>query len=125
MKTLTSSLNGESVATLALGSRPRQRGLQGSGPKGSSRVKARGSPGVKVRGSLKAKARRSQGVTSHIPGSVRSVREYEGMNPHTPKATPTFGDGVPMESRNFKEQFQGSKLNGLWHSLYHCKALRT
>jgi len=43
------------VATLALGLRPRLRGLQGCGPKGSSGVKARGSPGV----------------TSHTPGSVR------------------------------------------------------
>jgi hypothetical protein len=30
-----------------------------------------------------------------------------------------------MDSRNFKEQFEGSKLNGLWHSLYHWKALGT
>jgi len=43
-----------------LGSRPRQRGLQGYEP--------RGSPGVK--------ARRSPGVTSHTPGSVRKC---EGM----------------------------------------------
>ncbi len=50
------------VATLALGSRPRQKGLQGCGPKGSS------------------------GVTSRTPGSVGKC---EGVNPHTPKATPT------------------------------------
>jgi hypothetical protein len=41
------------------------------------------------------------------------------MNTHTFKATPTLGDGVQVDSQNFKEQFQGSKLNGLWHSLYH------
>jgi hypothetical protein len=31
---------------------------------------------------------------SHITYSwdVRSVREYEGVNPHIPKATPTLGD---------------------------------
>jgi len=43
------------VATLALGSRPRLRGLQGCGPRGSPGVKAKGSPGV----------------TSHTPGSAR------------------------------------------------------
>jgi len=43
------------VATLALGSQPRQRELQGCGPKGSPGVKAKGSPGV----------------TSHTPGSAR------------------------------------------------------
>jgi len=51
------------VATLALGSRPRQRELQGCGPKGSPRVKPKGSLGVKAKG--------SPGVTSHTPGSAR------------------------------------------------------
>jgi len=32
------------------------------------------------------------------------------MNPHTPKATPTLGDGVPVDSQNFKERLQGSNL---------------
>jgi len=53
------------------------------------------------------------------------VREYEGVNPHTPKATPTLGDGVPVKSQNFRERLQRSKLNGLSHSLYHWKALGT
>jgi len=56
---------------------------------------------------------------------LESVREYEGMNPHTPKATPTLGDGVPVDSQNFIERLQGSKSNGLWRSLYHWKALGT
>ncbi len=102
---------GESVATLVLGSRPRQRELQGCGPKGSPGVKPRGRPGVKPRGCLgvKAKAlqecrprespgvkaRRSPIVTSHTP---ESVRKCEGVSPHTPKATPTWGDGVPVDS---------------------------
>jgi hypothetical protein len=86
------------VATLVLGSRLRQKGLQGCGPRGSP------------------------GVTSETPGSVG---ECEGVNHHTPKATPTLGDGVPMESRNFRDQFEGSKLNGLWRSLYHWKVLTT
>jgi len=56
---------------------------------------------------------------------LESVREYEGMNPHTPKATPTLGDGVPVDSRNFRRRLQGSKPNGLWRSLYNWKALET
>lgn len=71
------------VATLALGLWPRQKGLQGCEPRGSL------------------------GVTSHTPGSVRKC---EGVNLHTPKATPTLGDGVPMDSQNFRERFQGSYL---------------
>jgi len=63
------------------------KGLQGCGPKGT--------PGVK--------ARKSLGVTSHTPEDVRSAREYEGVNPHTPKATPTLGDGILMDPRNFRE----------------------
>ncbi len=55
------------VATLALGSRPRQKGLQGCGPRGNP------------------------GVTSEIPGNVG---ECEGVSHHTPKATPTLGEGV-------------------------------
>jgi hypothetical protein len=58
-------------------------------------------------------------------GVLESVREYEGMNLHTPKATPTLGDGVPADSQKFKERLQGSKPNGLWRSLYHWKALGT
>jgi len=49
--------------------------------------------------------RESSGVTSHTPGSVGKC---EGVNPHTPKATPTLGDGVLVDSQNFREQFQGS-----------------
>jgi hypothetical protein len=83
------------VATLALGSRPRLRGLQ--------------------------ELRQEEARESHhiLPGVLESVREYEGVNPHTPKATPTLGDGVPVDSRNFRERLQGSNLNGLWRSLYH------
>ncbi len=32
-------------------------------------------------------------------------REYEGMNPHTPKWTPTLGVGMPMEFQIFFEVF--------------------
>jgi hypothetical protein len=56
-------------------------------------------------------------------GMLKSVREYEGVNLHIPKATPTLGDGVVVDSRNFRERLQGSNLNFLWHSLYHWKTL--
>ncbi len=79
-----------------MGSRPRQKGLQGCGPKGSL------------------------GVTSETPGSAR---ECEGVSLHTPKATPTLGEGVMVDSQNFREPFERPKLNGLWRSLYHGKAL--
>jgi hypothetical protein len=75
-----------------------QKGLQGCG--------ARGSPGV----------------TSETLGSVG---ECEGVSLHTPKVTPTSGDGVPVDSRNFRDRFKGSKLNGLWRSLYYWKAFGT
>jgi hypothetical protein len=84
------------VATLTLGLQPRQKGLQRCGLKGSLRV------------------------TSKTP---RSEGECEGVSHHTPKATPTLGDGVPVDSRNFRERFEGSNLNGSWRSLYHLKAL--
>jgi hypothetical protein len=47
------------------------------------------------------------------------------VNPHTPKSIPILGDGVPVDSRNFWEQFERSKLNFLWRFLYHWKPLRT
>jgi len=71
-------------------------------------TKAKGLQGCKPRG--------SPGVTSHAP---KSVRNCEGVNPHIPKPTPTLGDGISMDSRNFREQFQRSKLNVLWRSLDH------
>jgi len=54
------------------------KGLQGCGPK------------------------ENPGVTSHTPGSVGKC---EGMNPRTPKATPTLGDGVSVDSQNFRKWF--------------------
>jgi hypothetical protein len=35
---------------------------------------------------------------SHAPGSAR---KYEGIDPHTPKGTPTLGIGVLVDSRMF------------------------
>jgi len=64
--------NKQSVATLALGLPPRQRGCKVAGQEeGSSGVKAKALQGCGPRVSPGVKARRSSGVTSHTPGSVR------------------------------------------------------
>jgi len=76
-----------------LSSRPRQRGCKVPGQK-------EGSSGVEAKALQVCGPRGSRGVTSHTPGSVRKC---EGVNTHTPKATPTLGDGVPVDSQNFKE----------------------
>jgi hypothetical protein len=64
----------------------------------------------------------SSGVTSHASGSVR---ECEGINPHTPKGAPTLGVGVQVDFRIFKKQFQGSKPTGFKSYLCHWEFLRT
>ncbi len=66
---------------------------------------------TKAKGLQGCRPRESLGFTSHTPGCVGKC---EGMNPHTPKATPTLGDGVPADFQNFREQFQGSKLKTQW-----------
>jgi len=75
---------------------------------------------TKARGLAKERAKRKEAWESHhiLSGVLESVRECEGVNTHTLKATPTLGDGVPVDSRNFREQLQGSNLNGSWRSLY-------
>jgi len=45
---------------------------------------------TKAKGLQGCGPRESPGVTSHTP---ESVGKCEGVNPHTPKATPTLGDG--------------------------------
>jgi hypothetical protein len=75
---------------------------------------------TKAKGLQECGPRGSPGITSVTPGSVG---ECEGVSLHTPKATPTLGDGVPVDSRNFRDRFEGSNLNGLWRSLYQWKAL--
>jgi hypothetical protein len=75
------ALNQENYRNLSFGLATKAKGLQGCGPRGSP------------------------GVTSETPGSVG---ECEGVSLHTPKATPKLGEGVPMDSRNFREQFEGS-----------------
>jgi len=73
--------------------------------------------GCEPRRSLGVKARRSSGVISHTPGSVRSAREYEGVNPYTPKTTPTLGDGVPVETSKSDFRGQNSMSCGVFISL--------
>jgi hypothetical protein len=46
---------------------------------------------TKAKGLQGCGPRESLGVTSHTP---ESVGKSEGMNLHTPKVTPTLGDGV-------------------------------
>jgi len=56
---------------------------------------------TKARGCKVAGQEGSPGVMPHAPGSAR---ECEGIDPHTPKATPTLGVGILVDSRMFKEQ---------------------
>jgi hypothetical protein len=41
------------------------------------------------------------------------MREYEGVNPHTPKATPTLGDGVLVDPRKLQREISGVKIQWL------------
>ncbi len=50
---------------------------------------------TKARACKSAGQEGSQGVTFQAP---RSAKECDGMNPHTPKGTPTSGVGVPVDS---------------------------
>jgi hypothetical protein len=77
---------------LSFGFTTKAKGLQGYEPRGSPGAKAKRPQGCGPKGSSR--------VTSHTLGNVRKC---EGVNTHTPKATPTLGNGVPMESRNFRE----------------------
>jgi hypothetical protein len=86
MKKLKASI----VTTLALGSRLRQRAC-----KGASQEEARELSQEEARESRQKEARESNHI---LVGVLESVREYEGVNLHTPKATPTLGDGVPVDS---------------------------
>jgi len=59
---------------------------------------------TKAKGLQGCGPRESPGVTSHTP---KSIGKCEGVNPHTPKATPTLGDGVPVDSQNFQSDLRG------------------
>ncbi len=77
---------------------------------------------TKARGCKVTGQEGSPGVMPHAPGSARKC---EGIDPHTPKGTPTLGVGISVDSQIFREQFQESKLIELKHSLYHWKDLGT
>jgi hypothetical protein len=80
---------------------------------------------TKAKGLQGCRSRRSPRITSHTLGSVRKCEGVWGSEPSHSQATPTLGNGVPVDFQNFKERFQGSKLNGLWRYLYHWKTLGT
>jgi len=113
------------VATLAFGLRPRQRGLARVrakwklGNQSKRKPKNQSKEVARVRAKKKPETKEARESHHILLGVLESVREYEGVNPHTPKATPILGGGVPEDFRNFRERLQGSKLNGLWRSLYN------
>jgi len=55
------------------------------------------------------KLRQEEAWESHhiLPGVLESVREYEGMNPHTPKVTPTLGNGLPWTPETSEKDCRG------------------
>jgi len=55
---------------------------------------------TKAKGLQGCEPRKSPGITSHTP---ESVEKCEGVNLHTPKATPTLGSEVLVDSQNFIE----------------------
>jgi hypothetical protein len=62
---------------------------------------------------------REKGDLRGISYTPKSARECETMNPHTPNVTPTLGDGIPKDSRIFKERLQGPKPICLKNYLYY------
>jgi len=60
----------------------------------AKREEARESRQTHCKGAGQEEARESHHILS---GVLESVREYEAMNPHTPKATLTLGNGVPLD----------------------------
>jgi hypothetical protein len=77
---------------------------------------------TKARACEGASQKWSSGIIVHTPGSAGKC---EGMNPHTPKWTPTLGVGILMDFWIFRRQFQGSKFIKLKSYLYHYKDLGT
>ncbi len=102
------------------------QGKRKLGSQGKRKPGSQGKEAARVWAKKKLETRKNPGVTSH---TLESIRKCEGVNPHTPKAIPTLGDGVPVDSQNFRERFQGSKLNGLWvfyiiRKLLDCRCLK-
>jgi hypothetical protein len=59
-----------------------------------------------AKGLTRLRSKRKPKNASHrmLPGSVGKC---EGMNPHIPKATPTLGDGIPMDYEFLKGNCKG------------------
>jgi len=79
---------------------------------------------TKARACNRMKQEGNPGGTSYTP---KSARECERMNPHSPKATPTWGVGilrVPKDSQIFREWLQGPKPIDLKSFFYHWKDLK-
>jgi len=83
------------VATLVLGLRPRQRACKGVSQKEAWESRQR-----HCKGAGQEEVRESH---HKLPVVLESVRGYEGMNPHTPKVTLTLGNGVSVDSQNFRD----------------------
>jgi hypothetical protein len=86
----------EIVATLA---RARDQG------KGVARLWVKRKPGSQGKEAARVRTKREWKSHHILPGMWENVRECEGVNTHTPKATPILGDGVPVDSQNFRERF--------------------
>jgi hypothetical protein len=90
------------VATLALGSWPKQRGYKVAGQK-------EGSPGIKAKALQGFGPRGSRGVTSHIPGSKRKC---EGVNSHS-QGNSHFGKWNPDGLSKLQRAIWGVKTQWL------------
>ncbi len=136
------------VTTLALGSRPRQRGCKVASQEEAREPRQKGykvagqeeareprQKGYKVapRGSLRAKAKRPQGceprgsprVTSHTPGNVRKCEGVWRSEHSHSQGNSHFGRWSPGGLLKFQRAISRAKTYDLWHSLYHWKALGT
>jgi len=87
------------IATLALGSRPRQRRCKVAGQE-------EGSPGIKAKALQGCGPRGSRGITSHTPGSVRKCEGVWGSEHSHSQGNSHFGrwspGGLPKLQRAIK-----------------------
>jgi hypothetical protein len=94
--------NNTNVTTLALGSRPRQRGCKVAGQE-------EGSPGVKAKALQGCGPKRSRGVTSHTPGSVRKCERVWGSEHSHSQDNSHFGRWSPGGLPKFQRAIWGVK----------------
>jgi hypothetical protein len=73
----------DTIVSLALGSRPRQKGLQGCRP--------RGSPGVKAKRPQRCGPKGNPGVTSHTPGNIKMCEGVWGSEHSHSQGNSHFG----------------------------------